>query len=129
MAQAHNGLWCRRANVHAVHNTRINFHGVLVDGYLWGGKIVEMRTIRKYTLSELQRQYIEMPLNAEILCAQVQGINIVLYAMVETDNIITKDRTFAIHGAGWDIGYDNQRYISTVMMPDGLVFHIAEILY
>lgn len=43
MAQAHNGLWCRRANVHAIHNTRINFHGVLVDGYLWGGKIVEMK--------------------------------------------------------------------------------------
>lgn len=72
MAQAHNGLWCRRANVHAIHNTRINFHGVFVDGYLWGGKIVEM----KYEIIKglkIERQRMKEPLPELPLIDMVSG--------------------------------------------------------
>ena len=90
----------------------------------------QMKTIYKYTLSELhQYQIVLMPKGAEILCAKEQGNNIFIWAIVDTSNE-NEARNFRIYGTGNEVSNEHIRYIGTAKINGGnLIFHIFEAFY
>ena len=81
-----------------------------------------MRTIWKYPITDSPCQEIEMPLNAEILCVQLQNNIPTLWTLVETED---PKRIFDIltyyTGDSW---IDKKgKYIGTYQLA-GLVYHV-----
>jgi hypothetical protein len=87
-----------------------------------------MKKIFKYPLEITDTQFIELPLGAEILTAQLQGNQLCLWAMVNTSpNAITKNRRIEIIGTGNPTPIGDLKYISTFQIMDGsLIFHVFE---
>lgn len=90
-----------------------------------------METIYKYPLAMIDSQKIEMPVNAQILCAQVQRHEVCLWAQVAVDDprARTAEREILIVGTGNPLPARANRYIGTVQLTgayDGLVFHVYE---
>jgi len=85
-----------------------------------------MRTIWKYPIDSTPCCEIEMPLNAEILCVQLQDHIPTLWALVETEE---PKRIFDIltYYTGDDTGNDlidkKGQYIGTYQLA-GLVYHV-----
>ena len=81
-----------------------------------------MKTIWKYPISSVPCQKIEMPLNAEILCVQLQDHIPTLWALVETEE---PKRIFYIltyyTGSYWID--EKGQYIGTYQLA-GLVHHV-----
>ena len=81
-----------------------------------------MRTIWKYPITDNPCQQIEMPLNAECLCIQLQDNIPTLWALVETEE---PKRIFDIltyyTGVHW-VDKEGQ-YIGTYQLT-GLVYHV-----
>ncbi|MFA6060806.1 MAG: hypothetical protein WC756_21595 [Taibaiella sp.] len=85
-----------------------------------------MKKIFKYKLDVVQNQSISIPKNAKILCAQVQGINLNIWAIVNDDDV-KEERKISIYGTGHDMTENPGHYISTVQLNNGAyVFHIFE---
>ena len=80
------------------------------------------KAIFKYTLEFDKKQQIELPLDAEILSAQMQNEKICLWAKVS--NTLTKrKKDVYIYGTGTCIQEDDLSYVGTVQ--DGIyVWHI-----
>lgn len=83
------------------------------------------RVIYKYLLQMLDYQKISMPSEAIILHVGEQDGDIMVWAMVETDNPI-ESRHFKIYGTGHIIEENARRYIGTVTMRNSFVWHIFE---
>ena len=85
------------------------------------------KTIWKYELTMADKQYIEMPHGAEILCVQLQNDTPFLWALV-TPKLAKENRLFEIFGTGHPISPKFYRkYIGTFQLPNAeLVFHLFE---
>lgn len=85
------------------------------------------KVIWKYELEVMDMQPIEMPVGAEILCLQTQGLKPCLWALVEP-NVVTEERYIETFGTGHiiqSIGI-NRTYIGTYQTDKQLVFHVFE---
>lgn len=82
--------------------------------------------IFKYPLT-LPNNIIRMPLNAHVLCVQMQRGYPTLWATVDPDNG-THERTFNFFGTGHELPDDIYKhvYIDTVQFEDGTVWHCFE---
>lgn len=84
-----------------------------------------MKTIFKFELEIEDLQEVAMPLNAELLTAQVQNGRVVVWAVVDTDEVERVTRTFRICGTGHHLPVDPGHYLGTVQLLGGsLVFHV-----
>lgn len=84
-----------------------------------------MPRIFKYPLRVTDSQYVSMPEGATILSAKVQGSEIVLWAIVDKDNL-PEDRTIAIVGTGEEFPQlEFMPHIDTVQLGD-YVWHIFD---
>lgn len=82
-----------------------------------------MKTIHKFPLQIVDEQTIDLPINYNALCVQVQNGIPCLWAEVNT-NTITFPKTFKMVGTGHPIFFDESfSYLGTVQI-DGLVWHI-----
>lgn len=84
-----------------------------------------MRTIWKFPLKVTDRQFVNMPLNAEILTVQNQNGAACLWALVDPEQQIVEARAFEVIGTGNPIGDGRRRYIGTFQQPP-LVWHVFE---
>jgi hypothetical protein len=83
--------------------------------------------VYKYELPMGDYAELELPINAEILTAQLQHNSLFIWAKVEPDAPTTR-RKLRIAGTGHELAEDNLRYISTFFPYGGnLVFHVFEI--
>ena len=87
-----------------------------------------MKKIYKYPLEVTDTQFIELPLGAEILTAQMQGNQLCLWAMVNSSpDAIKKNRCIEIIGTGNPVPTGDLKYISTFQIAGGgLIFHVFE---
>lgn len=83
-----------------------------------------MDTIYKYPLQITDVQRVLMPSGAKILCAQVQGDQVCLWAEVDTEKE-TEPRIIMIVGTGDPWRSDYYTYIGTVQLQ-GYVWHVYE---
>ena len=73
---------------------------------------------------------IDMPSKFKVLSVQPQGNDLMMWAMVSPDGLITR-RYFEIIGTGHtmqDRPYADRHYLGTVQMPNGLVWHVFEVV-
>jgi hypothetical protein len=85
-----------------------------------------MKRIFKYRLEIEDKQTIEMPAGAQILCVQTQSEGVKLWALVD-DQAAPAPRTILIYGTGNPGPGDDVRYIGTAQMAKGaLVWHVFE---
>jgi len=84
--------------------------------------------VYKYPLDVVDRQEVNMPKGATILCCQVQIVRPCLWATVDPDAPL-EPRTIFVVGTSHDIPFDlaTVRYIGTFQNLDGaLIFHVFE---
>ena len=85
-----------------------------------------MQRIFKYELEVADRQAIQMPTGAQILCVQVQGNVPCLWAKVN-DEATPVSREISIYGTGQALQSYPGDYIGTFQMAQGeLVFHVYD---
>lgn len=85
-----------------------------------------MEVIYKYELDVLDRQTIEMPALATILCIQEQGGKGQIWARVNPANELVP-RVFETYGTGHELRGDTCCYVGTYQVAEGrLVFHVFE---
>lgn len=84
-----------------------------------------MRKIYKYPLKITGIQKVEMPINNTILSVKEQGGILMLYALVDTEKD-TLNYEIEIYGTGYPMDglHSVREFIDTVIMPNGLVWHI-----
>lgn len=88
------------------------------------------REIWKFPL-DLSDPYALIPEGAEVLSIQVQGDTLCMWAEVETSAPSTLMVKFRAFGTGHQLpepGEWKGQFISTVQLPNGLVFHIYRTL-
>jgi hypothetical protein len=86
-----------------------------------------MKTVWKYEFGMADYVEIEMPVECEILCVQMQGGQPCVWALANPNEqkII---RRFRIAGTGHPIGHESMSYVGTFQMAGGaLVFHVFEV--
>jgi len=89
-----------------------------------------MKTIWKYELKVTDEQVISVPVGAQALAVQVQGVGLCgalcIWALVDSEAEL-RHRTVYIHGTGHEVslGAQSGRHIGTVQLAGGaLVFHV-----
>ena len=91
-----------------------------------------MKTIYKYSLGLPHHNLVSdiaIYKGAKIISAQMQGNDLVVWAIVNPKNSL-KPRTFYVYGTGFEMeSYDKKHYefISTVQTSHGLVWHLFEV--
>lgn len=80
--------------------------------------------IHKFKLEICRRQRIEVPSYSRELCIKEQQGELVLYMLVKPSDTQIRDVFFEIYGTGDSIPSDHGGYVDTVMMSDGLVWHV-----
>lgn len=81
-----------------------------------------MKTVYKYPLGEVQ-----LPKGAKILTVSHQNGNFVMWAEVDTEQVL-EHRTFEVFGTGWEMPtYKEMAYIGT-MFEGAFVWHVYEVL-
>lgn len=84
-----------------------------------------MQTVYKYQIEVVDEQEIEMPEDAKLLTAQMQGEMLCVWALVD-NQLPTAKRKILVRGTGHD-AHGVGTYISTFQMRGGaLVFHVFE---
>ena len=81
-----------------------------------------MKTIWKYSITDCPYQKIEMPLNAEILCVQLQDNIPTPWALVETENPKKPFNILTYYTGAYWIN-EKGKYIGTYQLA-GLVYHV-----
>lgn len=85
-----------------------------------------MKSIWKFSLDIVHIQTIEMPAGAEILCTQVQGGVLCIWALVDPRAKL-ECRVLNVIGTGHPVDDAPKKYIGTAQMSDGrLVWHVFE---
>lgn len=86
-----------------------------------------MKQIWKFPLAVTDRQIIEMPMGADILCVQMQRDSVCLWALVNPERD-KAERIIDIYGTGHNMDDDYHGYhIGTFQLNGGaLVFHVFE---
>lgn len=86
-----------------------------------------MKSIFKYPIQVADLQKVTMPIDAKILCVQVQrGEQVCLWAEVDP-NAKLQARTIEIFGTGHALDESSRVYIGTVQVAGGvLVWHVYE---
>lgn len=84
-----------------------------------------MRAVWKYQIPFGGPAQVPMPFGAEVLSAQLQGSEICLWALVESDNP-TQDRVFRIYGTGHLIEEARLVHIATIQ-AGVFVWHLFEL--
>jgi len=83
-------------------------------------------TIWKFGLDVADRQYVVMPIGAQILSVQEQHGSLVLWALVNPTAYDVR-REISMYGTGHAVPDEPGRYIGTVQQADGdLVWHFFE---
>lgn len=82
-----------------------------------------MKQIWKFKLSS-DNLVVDMPANAEILSAQMQGGDICVWAICDV-SASTRKRKFRVIGTGWGCKEDYGKFIDTVQFC-GLVWHVFD---
>lgn len=88
-----------------------------------------MRTVWKFAIAH-QKNEVDMPLGSQVLCAGVDGHNLIsIWAEVpESDTDKVQRRTFFVFGTGHEIPMIALRYIGTAFSPGNVfVWHVYEI--
>jgi hypothetical protein len=83
-------------------------------------------TIWKYSLAWVERQCIDMPIGAEILCVKIQNCVPCLWAKVNATAGVTENRIIFMYGTGHPMQYESGAYIDTVSLGNGLIFHFYD---
>lgn len=84
-----------------------------------------MITIHKYTLDIKGFQQIEIPGYQQCLSVKRQRHTLVLYALVDTNPALRAiTLPVRIVGTGNTAEVEDYRFVNTVMMPNGLVWHV-----
>lgn len=84
-------------------------------------------TIYKYPIEITDIQNVTMPINAEILTAQMQRATLCLWAKVDENNTCMYERTIEVVGTGNLMTDHDRRYIGTVQLSGGaLIYHVFE---
>ena len=82
-----------------------------------------MKTVYKYNLASTDVQELILPAGAVILSVEEQYGDIVLYALVDTEEAKMQPRTIYIHGTGHEVY--GEYFIGTVKLLEGsLMFHV-----
>lgn len=84
--------------------------------------------IWKWTLEIVDYQTLEMPIDSKILCVQMQGLSLQLWAICD-EEALKEERYFVIYGTGNPLSDNNwaENYIGTVQDSNGsLVWHVFE---
>ncbi|MEE8299474.1 MAG: hypothetical protein V3R67_08870 [Thermodesulfobacteriota bacterium] len=84
-----------------------------------------MKRIYKYKLG-IEGGKPGIPRFAQILKADFQGHDLMIWAVVDPEDIDTYEREFAVYGTGHDMEERPRKFISTVFI-DNLVFHVFEV--
>lgn len=84
-----------------------------------------MKTVYKYDLKGIREQSILMPLDAEVLCVQMQNNEPKIWALVDSENP-NELVNFFIFGTGHEIKIkENLKYIGTFQTQNKIfVFHV-----
>ncbi len=82
------------------------------------------KRIYKYPLTDLS-SYISMPTGARILSVQLQGNDLMAWALIDKDVPTSEKRCFAIYGTGWALDNDPGDYLATIQ-GNGFVWHLFE---
>ena len=83
------------------------------------------RRVYKYKLEITDQQFVKLPEDAEILSVNAQGMDLVLYALVDFPIGQAISRVVRIAGTGHPIIGNVGQYVGTAMMREGqLVWHV-----
>lgn len=83
-----------------------------------------MRTVHKYGLEVTDEQTIQAQRDWRPLSAQLQGGELVLWALVDTASPMVDHQVF-VHGTGHEVNVAASRFVDTFQLSDmGLVFHV-----
>lgn len=85
------------------------------------------KSIWKYVLVAETVNTIEVPLGAELLSVETQGDNIVVYALVNTNEASTQTIEIRTYGTGHeiDVNITDYKFLGTAKLYNGsLMFHV-----
>jgi hypothetical protein len=87
------------------------------------------KTIWKFPVPLAEKQSITVSKHAKFLCAKAQHGILTLWALVDNDELNKENVNIRIVGTGEPIVFeynylDSATYLDTVLMPDGLVWHV-----
>lgn len=86
-------------------------------------------TIWKFSLGHGTFVDIKMPKGSDLLTVEIQDGCPHLWVAVDPDRE-TETRVFAVYGTGHIINrYNKKKFIGTVFLNNGLVFHVFEMLH
>lgn len=88
-----------------------------------------MKTIYKYSIDPFQMP-VTLPKGAVVLTAELQDQVMYIWAIIDTAEKETENRSFKVFATGQQINYllDKLTYINTVHQVDGwMVFHVFEL--
>jgi len=87
-----------------------------------------MSVIWRFPLNGATYQWIEMPVDAKILCVRVNEREPCLYALCDDSGSHTEGRLIATRGTGEELNFDGQfTYLDTYQLREGgLVYHVFE---
>lgn len=87
-----------------------------------------MKAIWKFKLNVTDKQEVEMPKEATILCVDTQAEMLCLWAIVDPEAAKEK-RAIAIVGTGHAMPQETLSYIGTAQMSGGaLIWHVFEVV-
>ena len=86
-----------------------------------------MQVIWKQKLECAEKQTVELPKGAKVLCVQAQNDEPCIWFLVSDPGNGMETRTFAIHGTGHQRDVISGQYVGTFQLHAGtLVFHLFE---
>ncbi len=86
-------------------------------------------TIYKYPVPFRSNLILELPVSAELLTVQMQGDNPVVWVKLrQLSPEAMVERKFKWYATGESFPEIREQYIGTVQTPNGLVFHLFEVL-
>ena len=86
-----------------------------------------MKRVYKYELLPQELQIISLPVDSKVLSVIEQNNTIMMYALVDIEEIEMNKYYFAIYGTGHNIndGINTFEFLNTVKLNNGtLVFHV-----
>jgi hypothetical protein len=86
-----------------------------------------VKSIWKYPLQVLDRQFVAMPRGAQVLTVQTQRGQPHIWALADPAEREYVDRCLRIYGTGHEMPADPGRYVGTFQLADGgLIYHVFE---